>query len=549
MEFTGTHNNGAQAWSPFIGQSGGCCFFLGKRSGTEQLHYNFNGIGSVDSHAVPVADGQEHRMAVVFDDAADTVWMYFDGNPVAKQTGLTGTLTDRGYLWLGSVAHNPASEYWNGFADDVRISNVALSRDELTGAAAPPPVQPLLVVSNRFNSVPNTTAGGVREDATALLSDRVVDKWDNNAGYDTWDSANPDTDFTGMIHPGLVFFDTVTVQMGNQFPDGGHWAEAPKLYLLTNLIDTNNADRIPSNPASLTRPENSAHWVEVTGATLIAPGTFAADKTGDIENSPITFDLSGLPLGGRAAYGFAVGGVAGDGSSSFISVSELEFTATYYDKLTPLVPANVVATNYNSVPGGNTRANALAVSTDGTLIDNGSGGLGWDTWNGGGAGSDFVGLLYGQQVRMDRLMVYLGNQFGDGGAWSEEPNVYILKNLVDTDTIAPETNPNWEQVSASLISFNVFDAAADVSGGGALSPYSLVVFDLTGLSIADRTGFGWAIGGVEGDGSMRFLSIAQVQAFMVDPLRVPEPGTILLLALGGLGLLVGTRRRHRRRCA
>ncbi len=545
IEFAGTHNNGVQNWSPLIGQSSGTVpFFFGKRQGSEQLHFNLPGLGSGDSHVVPVADGNEHHMAVVFDDVADTVWMYFDGNPVARFTGRAGPMTASNNLWLGSVAHQPANEYWNGYADDVRIHDAALSRDALTGAS-PPQIEALMVVGNHFNSVPNATAGGPREDATAVSTDRVVDKWGNGAGWDTWDQANPDTDFAGLIYPGAILFDKVTVHLGNQFGDGGHWSEAPKLYLLKNLIDTQNADAIASDPASLTRPENSPHWVEVPGAVLHAPGTFGADKTNDVANSPLTFDLSALPLGMRTGYGMAVGGVTGDGSASFISITEMEFSAAYYDRLTPLPqPVSVVANNYNSVPNatpGGAREDALAVSTDGVLFDNGSGGLGWDTWQGHDPGTDFVGLLYGEEVRMDRLVVYLGNQFLDGGAWSEEPNVYLLRNNVDTNTSRPETDPNWEQVAAERISYNVFDVDPDIAGGGALSPYALVVFDLGGLPLSDRTGFGWAIGGVRGDrqpsGNGDFVSIAELRAYMADPLRVPEPGSLLLLALGGAALV------------
>ena len=130
VELTGTHNDAGQSWSPAIGQSGGCRFLLGKQSGAEQLHYNFDGIGSRSGSTTTLADGGMHHYAAVFDDVADEVRLYVEYRQVGTQTGRTGTLTDRGTLWLGRVAHNPGNEYWNGYVSFMRITGGALEPEE-----------------------------------------------------------------------------------------------------------------------------------------------------------------------------------------------------------------------------------------------------------------------------------------------------------------------------------------------------------------------------------------------------------------------------------
>jgi hypothetical protein len=64
------------------------------------------------------------------------------------------------------------------------------------------------------------------------------------------------------------------------------------------------------------------HW-EAVPAPLVSPDWFDAQVDPDPSPaSPITFDLSGLPAGARAAYGWPIGGVTGD-NSGFIRISEL----------------------------------------------------------------------------------------------------------------------------------------------------------------------------------------------------------------------------------
>jgi len=142
IEYTGTHNLGEQNWSPFIGQSTGGIFFFGKQAGGQQLHYNFDGIGAATGGYVSFSDGDPHHYALVFDDAANTVELLFDHASTYVHTGRTGTLGSSGNLWLGSVSHQPVNEQWNGYIDELRISDAALAPGQMLPAPPPRPAPP-----------------------------------------------------------------------------------------------------------------------------------------------------------------------------------------------------------------------------------------------------------------------------------------------------------------------------------------------------------------------------------------------------------------------
>ena len=137
---------------------------------------------------------------------------------------------------------------------------------------------------------------------------------------------------------------------------------------------------------------------------------------------------------------------------------------------------------------------------------------GFDTYEGDldGTLTDFVGLQYNSLVEFDTITIEIGHQFGDGGDWEEEPKVYILKNPVDTNRKRPETDPNWVEVAATETGGHVFDI--EVIPG----PGDQLVFELQGTA-EERTGWGWAVGGVDGNqdlgtGYVNFISITEVSA-------------------------------------
>ena len=128
-----------------------------------------------------------------------------------------------------------------------------------------------------------------------------------------------------------------------------------------------------------------------------------------------------------------------------------------------------------------------------------------------GAVTDFVGLGYASPATFDVVTVELGNQFVDGGDWETVPSVYILKNPVMRtrsryDLNGVQTGSKYLPHSPPAI---VFDPLVTQGPGGTVS-------FAVGGSVADRTGWGWAVGGVDGnqrsDGTFNFISVTELYA-------------------------------------
>lgn len=175
----------------------------------------------------------------------------------------------------------------------------------------------------------------------------------------------------------------------------------------------------------------------------------------------------------------------------------------------PATPMNIVADTYH-IPG--TRNDAFVHLTDGVVNNLNNGNTGLDTFD-GGSGTRFVGMIYSSSVDFQQVKVDLGQQFVDGGDWQQQPRLYLLKQAYDTRSTRPETIPAyWTQVSAKLISgSSQFQSAA--WGVGRVSPNTPYVFDLSGLTPEQRSGYGWAVGGVQGNGSVHFLSFSEARAY------------------------------------
>lgn len=111
--------------------------------------------------------------------------------------------------------------------------------------------------------------------------------------------------------------------------------------------------------------------------------------------------------------------------------------------------------------------------------------------------SAFVGLRYASPIRFDRIKVFLARQTEEGGNWAETPRVFILKNPVDTNRTPPENDPgNWLELPSHHFAGDLFTAKPTAAPG------AVVEFPLTGSPEEERTGYGWAIGGVKGNGSL-----------------------------------------------
>ena len=186
-----------------------------------------------------------------------------------------------------------------------------------------------------------------------------------------------------------------------------------------------------------------------------------------------------------------------------------------------LKPVGLVATAYHRIldTDGNLlamqgRLPAFRVTTDG-VFGRGENNEGprssFDTQTDDRSKTAFVGLLYGRRVRIDRIKVFLGRQFDDGGGWREIPRVFILKNPVDPGDTPPETDPaNWRELPPLGESYGRFDAKTGVNPG------EVFEFTLLDRPESDVTGYGWAVGGVMGNGEKAFVSVTELRAYGED---------------------------------
>lgn len=383
---------------------------------------------------------------------------------------------------------------------------------------------PANVYMSAYNNIQigGVSVPGTRTNAFTAVTDKVLG---GGNGLDTFnrDSIGIVKDFVGLDYGSPQRFDTITVNLGFQFVDGGDWDSKPKLYILKNRSLT--GDQV--------EPNLSPNWIEVTGAVETSGHTFnptARFGSGD----KVQFDLTSLPATQRTGWGWAIGGVDGsseqDGGWNFISVSDASATGTsaaaptFTRPATP-VPTNVLSNKFISLARSNgsvgdflldgNRGQGFATLTNGVLDRTlGNDGFETDTFGGDPSGTinDFVGLQYGSAYQFNSLKVELGKQYSFGGDWQSKPKIYILKNPVDTGTTRPEADPaNWLEVTgATETTGHVFSPLGSSGTGGTIN------FDLSAIPADQRSGFGWAIGGVDGNqdsiGGGNFVSVTEVSA-------------------------------------
>jgi len=102
------------------------------------LSWNCNGLDGLDNGKlrgyIPVDDGQWHHVAGVYDGTM--MYLYVDGvlDNFGPATGLIDTNTEPVYIGENSERTN---RHWNGWIDDLRVYNIALTREQILFLAHP----------------------------------------------------------------------------------------------------------------------------------------------------------------------------------------------------------------------------------------------------------------------------------------------------------------------------------------------------------------------------------------------------------------------------
>ena len=103
-------------------------------------------------------------------------------------------------------------------------------------------------------------------------------------------------------------------------------------------------------------------------------------------------------------------------------------------------------------------------------------------------------------------------QFGDGGDWETTPRIYILKNPVGHEYFT--TGDRSDKLAR--------DHRSHGNDGAHIQPAGIArrgwrgTFDLSAIPAAERTGWGWAIGSVDGNanaaGVVNFIPVTELSA-------------------------------------
>jgi Concanavalin A-like lectin/glucanases superfamily/PA14 domain/Bacterial lectin/Bacterial Ig-like domain len=476
---------------------------------------------------------QWQHFAVTMDGSRNVV-IYKNGVAVASGTltGLPNNVT-RTNCFVGRS--NWAQDgYFQGRMDDVRVYNRVLSADAVLALASgggpddsSSSVPPVNVAATVPSTALKATPPGVFTITRSGSTNSALTVFYALSGTATNGAAYTNLSGSVVIPAGAsnaqVFVkpidfafqqssETVNLMLiGNTNYTIGD-TDNDTVTILNNDVSPGASIAIADNAPSVTAPTSIDVWFNATVTTPTA--TNLANYV--LNNAP-GLSITSATLGNRGLR--VVLGISGGlvPTNATLSVSGVQdpggnSSATNIPVRVRLPAANVVANIYHASP---TRSVDFAGVNDGLVNNtaNGNGAAGFDTFGGAANAvlTQFGGMLYPSAVDIREIKVDLGQQFSDGGNWRAQPNVYILKNPVDSNTTRPEADTNdWIQVPANLISGSQFPASGVDPNP---SPNTPIVFDLSTLPANQRTGYGWAVGGVKGAGANGFLSFSEMRAY------------------------------------
>ena len=118
-----------RTWTPIFGANSDVNrLFIGKGNETDSLVIWMGGLGSFGVSGTGLFDGQERRLSIAFDDAANEVRVSVDGVVVNTEANVSGSFSATGDLLIGGVGHD-TNQRWIGTVRDVRVSGTTSDRD------------------------------------------------------------------------------------------------------------------------------------------------------------------------------------------------------------------------------------------------------------------------------------------------------------------------------------------------------------------------------------------------------------------------------------
>jgi hypothetical protein len=104
------------------------------------LNWYYDGSSAINSGATTLSTGQWYHIAFV--RSSGTLKMYLNGTAVGSSVSFTGLIGQNNTLWVGAQHSGGPTLFWNGYLDDIRITNgYARYTANFTAPTAPFPVQ------------------------------------------------------------------------------------------------------------------------------------------------------------------------------------------------------------------------------------------------------------------------------------------------------------------------------------------------------------------------------------------------------------------------
>ncbi|MDB6122655.1 MAG: Legume lectin beta domain protein [Pedosphaera sp.] len=498
---------------------------------TFEVRLGFPTAGQVTAPGALLLNQWQHFAVTM--DASGNVVIYKNGTVAASGTlsGVPNVVT-RTNCYVGR-SDFPQDGYFQGKMDDVRIYNRALSPDAILALASgggsddsSPSIPPVNVVATVPTTAEKATPPGVFTVTRSGSTNSPLTVLYALGGTATNGVAYTNLSGSVIIPAGASNAQVFVKPIDFAFQQS---SETVNLMLIGNTNYTigdadNDTVTIFNNDvspgASIAMADNAPSASALTtidvwfNAAVTTPT--ATNLANYILNNAPGLSITNATLGNRGLR--VVLGISGGlvPTNATLSVSGVQdpggnSTATNIPVRVRLPAVNVLANIYHVSP---TRSVDFTAMNNGLVNTTANGnGAGFDTFDGAANAllTQFGGMLYPSAVDMREIKVDLGQQFSDGGNWKAQPNVYILKNPVDSNTTRPEADTNdWIKVPANLISGSQFPATGVDPNP---SPNTPIVFDLSSLPVNQRTGYGWAVGGVRGAGANGFLSFSEMRAY------------------------------------